>query len=594
VTGTHAMHRSAALTRPPAGPGAPPLDAPAAPSADASLRRLARGSTANLAGTAVSAFANFALIVVLTRGLPQSTAGVFISMTSVFIIATVLGQLGASTGLVYFLVRAMAAGRRDEIAGYMRTAWRAVLVTAVGMAVVAAVAAPWLAAHATPEHASAATRYLLVLALFIPLAGAENVALAGTRGLGSMRANALVEFVGRPTLQVLLVLAVVALGADGWVAWAWALPYLPAAVLAWWWWRRQARGMGLSLTVTRPVPVREFWTYSAPRAVTSVVQIVMQRLDIVLVAALAGPAQAAIYAAATRFVVAGQMGNNAISLAAQPRLADTMARGDQPALAEIYRTSTAWLIAVTWPLHLTFIVSGELLLHIFGSGYGVGAPVMLVLASCMLVSTGIGMADTVLLMAGRTSWSLGNAAVSLAVQIGLDLWLIPRHGVLGAAIGWGAAILLRNGAALVQVVVSDRVHSISRQTLISAAINVVSFGAIPLLAQLVLGRTWPALVLGLVVGGALYVAALWRFRGVLRLRALKALSNRGRGAGRPGGGAAPGGVAPDGAAPGGAAPGGAAPGGAAPGGLARGGSPAGAPRPTGGRGGRRSRGRHAA
>jgi O-antigen/teichoic acid export membrane protein len=563
VTGTHAVHRSGALTGPRPGPTAASLDAPAAPSADTSLRRLARGSTANLAGTAVSAFANFALIVVLTRGLPQSTAGVFITMTSVFIIATVLGQLGATTGLVYFLVRAIASGRREDVAGYMRTAWRAVLVTGIGMAVIAVLTAPWLAARATPEHASVAVGYLVVLALFIPLAGAENVALAGTRGLGSMKANALVEFVGRPTLQVLLVLAVVAIGADGWVAWAWALPYLPAAVLAWWWWRRQARGMGLSLAVTRPVRSREFWTYSAPRAVTSVVQIVMQRLDIVLVAALAGPAQAAIYAAATRFVVAGQMGNNAISLAAQPRLADTMARRDQPALAEIYRTSTAWLIAVTWPLHLTFIVSGELLLHIFGSGYGVGAPVMLVLASCMLVSTGIGMADTVLLMAGRTSWSLANAAVSLAIQIGLDLWLIPGYGVLGAAIGWGAAILVRNGAALVQVVVSDHVHSISRQTLTSAAINVVCFGAVPLLAQLVLGRTWLALVVGLIVGGALYVAALWRFRGVLRLRALKALGSRARGAGR---GQASGTTA----------------------------TPAGATRSTVGRGGRRGRGRHAA
>jgi O-antigen/teichoic acid export membrane protein len=196
-------------------PLAQPVDLPPAPSADSSLRRLARGSTANLAGTAVSAVANFALIVVLTRGLPQSTAGVFISMTSVFIIATVLGQLGANTGLVYFLVRALASGRRQDVAGYMRTAWRAVLITAVGMTLVAVVAAPWLANLIAPDHASAATRYLIVLALFIPLAGAENMALAGTRGLGSMRANALVEFIGRPTLQVLLVFAVVAAAGGG-------------------------------------------------------------------------------------------------------------------------------------------------------------------------------------------------------------------------------------------------------------------------------------------------------------------------------------------------------------------------------------------
>ena len=500
-------------------------------STDTSLRRLARGSSANLAGTVVSAAANFALTVVLTRGLSQSTAGVFISMTSIFLIATILGQLGANTGLVYFLSRAKTIGRPDAIPGYLRTAFRAVLATAVAMAVGVLVLAPTLAELITPGHADQARDFLVVLALFIPLAGVLNIALAATRGLGTMRANALVELIGRPTVQLLLVLVAVTVAGDRLVAWAWALPYLPAAFIAWWWWRRLAVASGIPLRAEGPSggrgQSREFWRFSAPRALTSVVQIVMQRLDIVLVAALAGAAEAAIYAAATRFVVAGQMGNNAISLAAQPRLAETLARHDRPALAEIYRTSTAWLMGVTWPLHLTFIVSAPVLLHVFGQGYAVGAPVMLVLATCMLVSTGIGMADTVLLMSGRTAWSLANAVVSLTVQIGLDLWLIPKHGVLGAAIGWGAAILLRNGAAIVQVVISEGVHSLGRQTLVVGLANLVCFAAVPLVSEVLLGESWLSLGVGLVLGGSVYLVALWRFRDLLRLRALRALRRPG-------------------------------------------------------------------
>ena len=510
-------------------PVARPDEAPVT-STDTSLRRLARGSSANLAGTVVSAAANFALTVVLTRGLSQSTAGVFISMTSIFLIATILGQLGANTGLVYFLSRAKTIGRLDAIPGYLRTAIRPVLATAVAMAVGVALLAPALGEVVTPGHSDQAQDYLLVLALFIPLAAAQNIALAATRGLGTMRANALVELIGRPTVQLLFVLVAVAIAGDGWVAWAWAVPYLPAAFIAWWWWRRLAVAAGIPLRAGGPSPAREFWRFSAPRALSSVVQIVMQRLDIVLVAALAGAAEAAIYAAATRFVVAGQMGNNAISLAAQPRLAETLATHDRPALAEIYRTSTAWLMAVTWPLHMTFIVSAPVLLHVFGADYAVGAPVMLVLATCMLVATGIGMADTVLLMSGRTAWSLANAVVSLAVQIGLDLWLIPQHGVLGAAIGWGAAILLRNGAAIVQVVIYEGVHSLSRPTLVVALANLVCFAALPLVVEGLLGESWLSLGVGLVLGGSGFLVALWWFRDLLRLRALRALR-------RPGGGA---------------------------------------------------------
>ena len=85
----------------------------------------------------------------------------------------------------------------------------------------------------------------------------------------------------------------------------------------------------------------------------------MQRLDIVLVGALAGAVQAAIYAAATRFIVAGQMGTNAISNAAQPKLAETLARDDHDAVHHIYETSTAWLMAATWPLYLIFTLLGS-------------------------------------------------------------------------------------------------------------------------------------------------------------------------------------------------------------------------------------------
>jgi len=187
-------------------------------------------------------------------------------------------------------------------------------------------------------------------------------------------------------------------------------------------------------------------------------------------------------------------------------------------------------MAVTWPLHMTFIVSAPVLLHVFGADYAVGAPVMLVLATCMLVATGIGMADTVLLMSGRTAWSLANAVVSLAVQIGLDLWLIPQHGVLGAAIGWGAAILLRNGAAIVQVVIYEGVHSLSRPTLVVALANLVCFAALPLVVEGLLGESWLSLGVGLALGGSGYLVALWWFRDLLRLRALRALR-------RPGGGA---------------------------------------------------------
>ena len=42
---------------------------------------------------------------------------------------------------------------------------------------------------------------------------------------------------------------------------------------------------------------------------------------------------------------------------------------------------------------------------------------MVILSLSMLVATGCGMVDMVLIMAGRTSWNLGNALLALAVNL---------------------------------------------------------------------------------------------------------------------------------------------------------------------------------
>ena len=97
---------------------------PVAPAGSRALSSLARGSTANLVGAIVTAITTFAGTIVVTRGLSQANAGVFFSMTSLFLLATITGQLGTGTGLVYFLSRCRALNTPHLISGYVRAALR--------------------------------------------------------------------------------------------------------------------------------------------------------------------------------------------------------------------------------------------------------------------------------------------------------------------------------------------------------------------------------------------------------------------------------------------------------------------------------------
>ena len=78
-------------------------------------------------------------------------------------------------------------------------------------------------------------------------------------------------------------------------------------------------------------------------------------------------------------------------------------------------------------MSLVFAVFGPLLLGVFGRGFDQGSTALAILSVAMLVNLGTGNVTVVLLMGGKSSWNLVNTAIALALNIGLNLVLIPRY-----------------------------------------------------------------------------------------------------------------------------------------------------------------------
>ena len=282
--------------------------------------------------------------------------------------------------------------------------------------------------------------------LVLPFAALGDVLQSITRGFGRMRTTVMVERIGRPLAQLMLVVLAAPTHNVLLLVLAWTVPYLPATILSGLPVRRLARDNRRRRSDAEPSGFSrsEYWRFTGPRALISLTQVGLQRADVLLVVAILGPVQAALYAAATRFLVVGQLGNQAISVALQPRLSAALARRDLDEAGLLYRTTTGWLVLTTWPLYLLVGAFPAALLGIFGHKYASATDVVVVLCAAMLVATASGQVDTVLMMAGKSTWNLAKAVLALVVQLGLDLLLLPHLGILGAAIGWAVSILVAN------------------------------------------------------------------------------------------------------------------------------------------------------
>ena len=551
---------------------------PAGTGGPAQLAEVARGGTLNLIGAGVAAATTVGVTVFVTREFSKPVAGAFFTAISAFLIVEAVASLGANVGLVYFIARLRSLGEARRIPTIIRAAVIPVIVASILLTVLMLGVAEPLAKVLLSGHlgkggavsSAEVAQALRALALTLPFAALLDTYLGVGRGYRDMRPTVVIDKIGRSIVQLIGIAIAVLAGSAALLAPLWALPYVPAAAIAWLWARRirrrppkGPRGMpdvppelAALLALSTPVPSikgaprvgrrmqqrrlananpRGFWQFTTPRGIASLAKITLQRIDIVLVAIMMGPAAAAVYTAATRFLVVGQLGNMAISMAAQPRFTELFAVGDRRSANVVYQVTTAWLVLLTWPLYLLAIVYGPEVLSVFGHSYRAGADVMLILGLTMLLATACGQVDMVLITTGRSSWSLINGLLAVGVNVGLDLVLIPRYGITGAAIGWAVAIILTNLMPMAQLASSIHLQPFGRGTVLAAALSAVAFCAVPFGVRAVVGGGLAGLAAGVAAGCLVFAIGLWRFRDVLRLATMPGVSsiqsrlNRGRG-----------------------------------------------------------------
>jgi O-antigen/teichoic acid export membrane protein len=506
---------------------------PAAPAAvpdrGGHIEKLARRGTASLVGAGFSATFGILVVLIVTHGFSATTAGTLFSATSVFLILEAVALLGTDTGLVKWLPAHLASGRSADVRRTLVIAAVPVLGVSVVLAAALYAVAPTLSPHLVgSEAAPLMTGILRVLAVALPVATLHDLVVAATRGAGSMRPTVLVENIGRLGLQALAILvAYLAGGGTVALALAWSVPYLVGLVAASGW----LRALVAERTTAGDAPApwgtlaREFWSYTSPRAVAGITQTALKRSDIVLVAALASPAAAALYTAATRFIVLGQLFVQSVQQALSPQIAALFARGNTRSANSVYQAATLWSVTAAWPLYLVLAGFASMVMTVFGDQYAAASDVVVILSLAMLLATACGPVDSVLLMAGRSGLSLRNSTVALAIDVGLNLILIPRFGIRGAAMAWAVAIVARNMMPLVQVRRHLGLWPITRATVRVALGAVACFGV----AGLITAPTdFPPPTDLLVLAVALVAYLLWlrSIRASLGLEAFRSVLRR--------------------------------------------------------------------
>ncbi|MBD8606658.1 polysaccharide biosynthesis C-terminal domain-containing protein [Aeromicrobium sp. CFBP 8757] len=491
-------------------------------------RGIAWAGAVNLVGGAIGSVVGLVLAAVVGRQLGTDGAGTYFVVVAAFMIVSQVAELGADTGLVRFVAAARATGRPRDVPYLLVVAVRPVLVAG---AVV--VAATWVWTIATPDAFVDVPGPLLVgAAASAVLASLTAVMLAVTRGLGDVLSYPLLQSVLLPVLRLLAVVAVVTVGGGVLaVLTAWIAPVAVVLVLA--------TASALTLTVRRcgslrPDPrshsdhvpsagdgrsglARRFWTFSATRGVAAAVEILLEWVDVILVGLLTSAEAAGVYAVVTRCARAGEVVQQAARVAVGPQVSAALARGDRHEAREVYGLVTAAMIWMSWPFFIVLAVFPDAVLAIFGRGFEAGATSLTVLAVAMGLATAAGTVQTILLMGGRSSWQLADKSAALAVNVALNLLLVPAWGIEGAAVAWAVTVLLDTALVVFQVQHLMGLRPVGRHLWVAAASSTAVVGTTVVAARVVLGSSTGVMAGAAATAAVLHLATGWVLRDRLGL-----------------------------------------------------------------------------
>lgn len=194
--------------------------------------------------------------------------------------------------------------------------------------------------------------------------------------------------------------------------------------------------------VLRVLPVRELLGFGAFALLSSISGTVITTIDALMLGSQESLAAAGIYAIASSVSIALVIPSRALNKIAFPLLADYWKEQNLLRMADLYRNTTRLLtvlgcwLALGIGLNLDFIYY---LIH--RPAYAAGTVAVLLLLAGRLLDSITGLNGLILVTSPRYRYDLiFNASLAVAT-VGLNLLLIPRFGLTGAALAALLALL---------------------------------------------------------------------------------------------------------------------------------------------------------
>jgi stage V sporulation protein B len=432
------------------------MAAPAAPG-PAWSRKVFKESGIGLGGSVFGTALNYGVLLMVTRFLTPDEFGVFSLAQAIVGVFIIFALCGTPRALDRFIPYYRALGETGKVKGLIRGVMRMTTLLEVATALVLLALADWVAT--TVFHNPGMTVVLRLMVLSIPTLGFIELVGYAFIGYKEVRYRVYTYQVAVPAIKLVLAAAALSLGYGliGWV-WAYVASLALASLIAFFLYQRKI-GRALRDTAARPVDLREVVSYSWPLSINTLVLLFSGQVGTLLLGHFRPPADVGVFQVYIYMVLVMHLTLNAFSQIYKPVAAEFASLKDRAGSAELFSRVGKWLLLSGAFVGVVVIVLGRDVVGLFfPTSYGVATSALVILAVGRTVISALGPQGMALEAHGNTRLSMLNALVMVSLNVGLAFLLIPRYGIVGAAVASAVATLGGAVAGLIEVAVLHGLH----------------------------------------------------------------------------------------------------------------------------------------
>lgn len=185
------------------------------------------------------------------------------------------------------------------------------------------------------------------------------------------------------------------------------------------------------------------------------------------------PTHVGVYHAAATIAMQMNVGFMACNIMFAPMIAMAYRKGDMQEFGILFQRIPWWAFLFSAPLLLAGAFNAKVLMSLFGSDFIAGTSVLIILLAAQAYNVFTGPAGVVLQMTGRQNLDMYINLALVVVNIVLNMVLIPKHGVTGAAMATMISVIAVHTSRLILVMKLFDQHPFSKRLALLGLVTMV-------------------------------------------------------------------------------------------------------------------------